>query len=54
MKGKKQTIGKIKGADLLKRSRGIQQISFKTSAYLTEKDRPRDKNWHKWINKDDI
>lgn len=53
MKGKKQTIGTIKGSDLLKKSRDIQRPSFRTQAYLTEKDRPRDKNWRDWIDDDD-
>lgn len=50
MKGKKQTVGTIKGSDLLKKSRGIQRPSFRTQAYLTEKDRPRNKNWRDWID----
>lgn len=49
MKGKKQTIGTIKGSNLLKKSRGIQRSSFRTQAYLTEKDRPRNKNWRDWL-----
>lgn len=53
MKGKKQTIGTIKGSDLLKKSRGIQRLSFRTQVYLTEKDRPRNKNWRDWIDDDD-
>lgn len=49
MKGKKQAIGTIKGSDLLKKSRGIQRPSFRTQVYLTEKDRPRNKNWRDWL-----
>lgn len=53
MKGKKQTVGTIKSSDLLKKSRGIQRPSFRTQVYLTEKDRPRNKNWRDWIDNDD-
>lgn len=48
MKGKKQTIGTIKGTDLLRNARGINEISFRTGRYNTKKDKPRDKNWRKW------
>ena len=52
MKGKKQTIGKIDGMELLKKSRGVQRTYFRTGTYQTQKDRPRDKNWKKWIRED--
>ena len=48
-KKKKETIGVIKGTDLLRNSRGVQEITFRTGGYNTKKDRPRDKNWKKWI-----
>lgn len=50
MKGKKQKIGTINGKDLLKQTRGINEISFRTGGYQTKKDRPRDKNWRKWVD----
>lgn len=50
MKGKKETIGTIKNTDLLKKTRGIQRACFRTGTYLTKRDRPRDKNWKKWID----
>lgn len=48
MKGKKQKIGMINGNDLLKKTRGINEISFRTGGFQTKKDKPRDKNWRKW------
>jgi len=45
---KKETIGVIKGVDVLKKTRGIQNIPFKTGKHMSEKDRPRDNNWRKW------
>ena len=53
MKKKKQTIGIIKGEDLRKATQGIQDIPFRTGSYQTKKDKPRDKNWRKWIQKGD-
>lgn len=50
MKKKTQKIGTIKGNDLLKKTRGINEISFRTGGYQTKKDKPRDKNWKKWID----
>ena len=47
-KKKKERIGTIKGIDLVKKSAPIQDILFKTGKYMTEKDRPRDKNWRQW------
>ena len=48
-KKKKETIGIITGAELLRHSRGEQNICFRTGGYQTKKDKPRDKNWRKWI-----
>ena len=48
MKGKKVTLGTINGKDLLKKTRGTQDIPFRTGSYQTKKDKPRDKNWRKW------
>lgn len=42
-KRKPENIGTIKGIDLLKKSRGIQDIPFRTGAHMSEKDRPRKK-----------
>ena len=50
MKGKKQKIGMINGKDLLKQTRGINEISFRTGGFQTKKDRPRDKNWKNWVD----
>ena len=47
-KKKKEKIGTIKGIDVLKKSAPMQGIPFKTGKHITEKDRPRDKNWKKW------
>jgi len=52
MKGKKETIGTIKGTDLLKKTRGVQRTNFRTGTYQTQKDRPRNKNWQSWIEDD--
>ena len=49
MKGKKQTIGTIKGSELLKKTRGTSRTCFRTGTYLTAKDRPRNKNWRDWL-----
>ena len=40
---KKITVGTISGQDLLKGSRPKQDISFRTGAHMTSKDRPRKK-----------
>lgn len=48
-KKKKEKIGMISGADLLKQTRGEQYIPFRTGSYQTKKDKPRDKNWKKWV-----
>ena len=49
-KKKKEKIGTITGIDLLKQTRGIQEVSFRTGSFKTKKDKPRDKNWKKWID----
>ena len=45
----KQKIGIIKGLDLYNKTKGRQIPVFRTGKLQTEKDRPRDKNWRKWI-----
>ena len=50
MKGKKETIEIITAESLRKSTRGVQSISFRTGGYQTKKDRPRDKNWRKWVD----
>ena len=40
-KKKTEKIGTIKAIDMLKQTKPMQDISFKTGKYLTEKDRPR-------------
>ena len=45
----KQKIGIIKGLDLYSKTKGRQIPVFRTGKHQTEKDRPRDKNWRKWI-----
>ena len=52
-KKKKETIGIIKAVDLLKKSAPKADIPFKTGMQMTEKDRPRDKIYKKWNEKDD-
>ena len=49
-KGKKKKIkvGTIKGYDLAKATMPNFQVNFKTGGHITQKDRPRDKNWRKW------
>lgn len=47
-KKKKQNIGTIDGLELLKKTRPPQHTTFRTGAYQTKKDKPRDKNWRKW------
>ena len=47
-KKKKEKIGTIDGLELLKKSREPERYTFRTHKYLTEKDRPRNKNWRKW------
>ena len=39
--------------DLLKKSAPKADIPFKTGMQMTEKDRPRDKIYKKWNEKDD-
>lgn len=48
-KKKAKTIGTIEAIVLIEKSRPIQDIPFRTGGYNTKKDRPRDKNWKKWI-----
>lgn len=45
MAKKKKTIkvGTISGLDLLRQTRGMQDIPFRTGRHMTEKDRPRKK-----------
>lgn len=50
MKKKTTNIGTIKGIELYKKTRGTQDIPFRTGGYQTKKDRPRDKNWRKWVD----
>ncbi len=45
---KTEKIGMISGIDLLKKTRGTQEISFRSGAFQTKKDKPRNKNWRKW------
>ena len=45
---KTEKIGMISGIDLLKKTRGVQEISFRSGAFQTKKDKPRDKKWRKW------
>ena len=52
MKGKRETIDTIKGKDMLRKTRGVQRACFRTGTYQTQKDRPRNKNWHTWIDED--
>ncbi len=40
---KKITVGTISGKELMKSSAPRQDISFRTGAHITEKDRPRKK-----------
>lgn len=49
-KKKKENIGMISANDLLKKTIGIQEISFRSGAFQTKKDKPRDKNWRKWVD----
>ena len=46
-KKKKEKIGVIKGIDLIRKSKPINDIPFKECGYLSEKDRPRDKSYKK-------
>lgn len=47
-KKKKEQIGLIDALELLKKTRGRQEIEFRIGKYQTKKDKPRDKNWRKW------
>lgn len=42
-KKKTERIGTISAIDILNKTKGIQDIPFKSGKYLTEKDRPRKK-----------
>ena len=42
---KKETIGVIKGIDLVKKSAPKANIPFRAGKYMTQKDRPRDKSY---------
>lgn len=44
-KKKKEKIGVIKGIDLIRKSKPINDIPFREGSYLSEKDRPRDKSY---------
>ena len=47
-KKKKETIGIIRGRDLLKKAAPKADVTFKTGRHMTDKDRPRDKKWRNW------
>lgn len=53
-KKKPVQIGKIRKEDLIKHSRPIQHIPFRTGAYLTEEDRPRKKFRSEDFNHEDL
>ena len=44
-KKKKVKVGTIKGIDVIRQTKPVQDIPFRTGKYLTEKDRPRDKSY---------
>lgn len=44
-KKKKEKVGTIKGIDVIRQTKPVQDIPFRTGKYLTEKDRPRDKSY---------
>ena len=46
-KKKIEKIGVIKGIDVIKKSKPINDISFREGTYITHKDRPRDKSYKK-------
>ena len=48
MKKKNIKVGIIKGSDIIEKTKLIQDIPFRTGRHLTEKDRPRKKNWRQW------
>ena len=52
-KKKKDPIGITKGVDLLKQSAPRAEMPFMTWIHMTEKNRPRDKSYKEWNEKDD-
>lgn len=46
---KKMNCGTISGLELHKQTRGRQIPTFRSGVYQTVKDKPRDKNWKKWV-----
>lgn len=52
MKKKKIKVGIIKGSDIIDKTKPIQDIPFRTGRHITEKDRPRKKNWREWDERD--
>jgi hypothetical protein len=46
-KKKTEKIGVIKGIDVIRKSKPINDIPFREGTYLTQKDRPRDKSYKK-------
>lgn len=48
-KKSKMKIGTVKATDLLKATRGTYTPTFRSGAFETKKDKPRDKNWKKWV-----
>lgn len=46
---KKETIMYIKSIDATLLNKPYYVPSFRCGRYMTQKDRPRDKNWRKWL-----
>lgn len=44
-KKKKEIVSVIKGIDIVRQTRPMQDIPFRTGGHLTKKDRPRDKSY---------
>lgn len=47
-KNKTETIGKIDSVKVTLAEKPYYVTRFKTGGHMTEKDRPRKKNWKKW------
>ena len=47
-KKKTEKVGVIKGIDIIRKSKPINDIPFREGSYLSEKDRPRDKSYKRY------
>ena len=48
-KGKRSIVAHISSVEATLLNKPYYVPAFRCGKHMTQKDRPRDKNWHKWI-----